>query len=169
MRHRPSLHNVTGRRSRLAERGVTLMELVTAIALMSIVTAMGVSQLPELIQSVDRNNARHELEFDVARAQSEAAAYGTRLVLAVGSGGTSYSMGFDNLPYAAVPAIEQHIFTRRMRNNMTLSTSQPVVFDSRGFLVDANGTLTTTTITVSHRGVPTLSAVLYPTGHIDFD
>jgi hypothetical protein len=136
---------------------------------LGVVMGIGAAQLPVLMESINRNNSRNEFEYDLARAQNEAASMGTRVVMTPAADGRSYQFGFDNLPYANPPVIEQPIFTRRLPTGITIGASQAVIFDSRGFLVNAEGNYTTTTITFLSGERHRETALIYPTGTIIFN
>jgi len=151
-----------------ASLGMTLLELLVAMGLFSVLAFAGAVQFGELMGSFNRNNARHELEFDVSRIRSEAGAEGTRVVLVIGADRSSYSVGFDRLPYASPPVIEVPLFRRNLPNDVTVAATQPLIFDSRGYVINEAGQLTNTVLTLSYQGTSYLTATVYPTGHVAF-
>lgn len=161
-------HRMFGTTQYPSEGGMTLLELLVAMGLFSILAFAGALQFGELVGSFNRNNARHDLEFDISRIRSEAGAEGTRVVLVVGATRTSYSIGFDRLPYASPPVIEVPLFRRNLPNDVTITGTQPLIFDSRGYVINEAGQLTNTVLTMSYQGRPYLTATVYPTGHVAF-
>lgn len=154
--------------SERASSGMTLLELLVAMGLFSVLAFAGALQFGELMGSFNRNNARHDLEFDVSRIRSEAGAEGTRVVLVIGADRSFYSVGFDRLPYASPPVIEVPLFRRNLPNDVTVTATQPLIFDSRGYVINEGGQLTNTVLTLAYQGANYLTATVYPTGHVAF-
>jgi type II secretory pathway pseudopilin PulG len=147
--------------------GMTMVEMIASLGIISIVGAIGIVNLPELTGSLDRNNLRHTLELDITRSQADASSMGSRVVFVFSNGGRTYRAGFDNLPYSDPPAIDTNIFTRTLKDSLAITPSQQIIFDSRGFLVNSLGQLTTTTVTVLRNGINTDTLTIYSTGTVE--
>lgn len=151
-----------------AASGFTMLEMVTTLFLLAIVTAVGILNFQPFRDSFRRHTTRQNLDFDIHRAREEAVKAGARGILTVNSGGTSYTVGLDVYPFNSTGTIETTLFTRNLPHNFTLSASQSIIFDSRGFLIDASGAVTNTTLTLSDHGTQYLSGTVYPTAYVNF-
>lgn len=137
------------------EIGFSLMEMLVTIALISIISAFAVPMLPDLNSTFNRMNARSYLHQDLKRAQAEAITQGCRGVFSVINAGASYVYGCDYLPYdtSTLPSPDVVSFTRNLPDDITMSTSTPPLFNSRGQSVEIGGAITNTTITLNeHEG-----------------
>lgn len=153
------------------QAGFTMIELVVTLSLLSIMMGLGYPSLAELRRSFVRNSAKQQLDFDIHRAKSEAVKVGARTVMTVSGGGSVYSLGYDYPPYNSPAAADsgQSIFVRNLPRSFSISLSQALIFDSRGYVVDGNGILSNVNTTLSDNGTAFLGATVFPTGYIQYN
>jgi Tfp pilus assembly protein FimT len=150
------------------QSGVSLLEILFTLFIITLASAIAGVNMPSIIRSFNRSAAVQSLTSDIVRARNEATKEGTRIVFSVAGDAKSYTVGYDYIPYSSPAAIDSGAtsFKQVLPNQVTLSASQTIIFNSRGYLVDVNGQLTTTTVTLSYRGVSFKTATIYPTGHV---
>ena len=85
------------------------------------------------------------------------------------SGGGAYNFGFDNVPFNDPASADSGIFRRVLPTNVTLSSTADIIFDSRGYLVDVDGDLTSATLTISFDSSSFCSGTLEATGNLELD
>lgn len=131
-------------------RGFTILELLVVMTLFAILAFIGLPSLSELSDSMNRANARSYLHQDLKRAQAETITQGCRGIVKIAPDGASYYFGCDYLDYdtAASPTPDKLIFTRYLPNRITVSSSGPVILNSRGQTVDINDIMTSLTLTL---------------------
>lgn len=147
------------------EHGFTVLELLVAVGLLSIVTGLGVANLSTLQDSVSRSNFINQLEGDLRYIRSKAVAEGVRGVLSLANDGSSYSVGIDELPfnYGSGEA-DTTIFTRTISSRDAFVVSSNIIFDNRGFLTTSAGDLTTLAVQVNRDDTTFCSGSIYPVG-----
>jgi prepilin-type N-terminal cleavage/methylation domain-containing protein len=148
------------------ERGFSILELCVVMAILAILAAIAVPDYSEVSGSFNRQASVSQVEFDLRRARAEALAAGTRGVVSIGGGGAQYSFGFDYLPYAEPAAAETEEFRRRLPAKITFSSSVELIFDSRGYLVDEDGNLTSAALSLSFDGTSFCSGTVLSTGTV---
>lgn len=153
-----------------SSRGFTLIELLIVVVMTSVLARIAYPSFAELRRSFVRNSMKQQLESDVHRVRTEAMRQGVRALLSTSGDGSSYSIGFDYAPYSSPVAIDAGsvIVTRRVANGFSLTVSQPLMFDSRGYGVDADGAPDVATYSLSDGTETFLSATVYPTGLIEY-
>lgn len=145
--------------------GFSPLELLVTMGIFTILSLMAATSLPVMKQSFDRKNARQQLEFDLRRAKNEAVSAGARGSLIFAADGKSYSFGIDISPYNNPAAADSVMFIRTLPTGITMTSNQAVLFNSRGYLIDINGALSTTTLILKENGTAFQSASVYPTGY----
>jgi prepilin-type N-terminal cleavage/methylation domain-containing protein len=149
---------------RTGNRGFSLLEILVVLALLGIIFVFASPQLSSSTPAVERANVFKELRFDISRARTEAAAKGVRTIIAIGEDGKSYSLGYDYLPYNDPIEADDSFLDVNLPNTVSLASSQTIIFDPRGFLVDATGTPTTTALTVACRSLANATILIHATG-----
>ena len=139
------------------------------MTILAVIASIAFPDYGELAASFNRQNALNQIEFDFRRARGEALSTGTRGIISFSSGGNVYSYGFDYVPYASPAAAESEEFRRELPANITVASDIPVLFDSRGYLVDVNGNLTTANLTLSYDGASFCTGSVLSTGTISFN
>jgi type II secretory pathway pseudopilin PulG len=156
-------------------KGLTLLEALVALAITSIVGVTTILSLPTIKAPFDRLNARAQLVQDLKRAQAEAVTVGCRGIFRVAANGESYSFGCDLLPYDEDNPPQEDVvsFSRSLPHLLTMSVSGPIIFNSRGNVVDPWGDMTNIAINLNQsvNGAPTsyVSATLLGTGALEFN
>lgn len=134
------------------QKGFTLLELMVVLSLTAILSVVGVSQLATMNSNAENSMAAQLFSTDIMRAKFEASSRGCRVIVKQAANGLSYTIGPDCSPYSAVPTADSILTIRFLPTNMLLSMPVPIIFDSRGFHIDVNGALTTTSATLSRSG-----------------
>jgi prepilin-type N-terminal cleavage/methylation domain-containing protein len=127
----------------LAQEGFTLIELVVVLTVLTVISSIAVSKFRPIESSFQRMNARSLLIQDLKRAQAEAITWGCRGIFAIADDSSGYSFGCDFLEYdtSTAPAADRVFFTRKMPTGISITASQPVIFNSRGQSVDLDGVM----------------------------
>ncbi|MCB0333338.1 MAG: GspH/FimT family protein [Bdellovibrionales bacterium] len=144
--------------------GFSILEMMVTVAIASLLAAAAIPQYVELQNSFERSMFIQQLDNDIRRARSEAQAQGMRGILAVSEEGTEYSIGTDGLPTSESATPDTIVLTRDLGSRNTVSLSDSIIFDGRGFLVDSDGEPTTITVTLSRDGEEFCSGSVYPVG-----
>ena len=126
------------------------MELTVTVSILLFFGAVAIPSYSEMNDSFDRNASRQQLDFDLKRLRNEAISNGSRGILTIAAGGTSYSYGFDELPYSNPPVADAVVIQRNLPGEITLTATQQVIYDTRGYLIDVNGNFTSSTLTLAH-------------------
>jgi prepilin-type N-terminal cleavage/methylation domain-containing protein len=131
-----------------ASLGMSLLELMVVLALISIVAAITLPQIPLLQESFSRIDAKAQLLQDLKRAQAQAITEGCRGVFRFAADSKSYSYGCDYLPYTTAnpPSPDTVVFMRKLPSRITIESDQPIIFNSRGQSVDIDYIISTNSI-----------------------
>jgi len=140
------------------------MELLVTVTIISIMTYIMIPGFSEIRASFDRSDARRQILLDIRRVQSEASSQGARGIIVIENAGESYSVGVDYEPFNDPPDYDTELYKRNLPNLITLSVSQDLLFDPRGYLIDSDGELTSSNVAIYHESAPVYSANVYPTG-----
>jgi len=151
------------------ESAFSVFEMLIVIALLSILTAVGVVNYSEFRNSFDRSNSIKQLEFDIRRAKTLAVKEGTRGILAMVDGGSSYTFGYDYLPFTAPAVADTQTFRQSLPSSVTVSFETPLIFDSRGYLIGEYGSLKSQKVTLSQNGSTFSVMEVFPTGAIQHE
>jgi len=151
------------------ESAFSIFEVMVVIALLAILTAVGVLNYSEFKDSFDRSNSLKQIEFDIRRAKAFAVKEGTRGILAPLNNGSSYSFGYDYLPFTVPAVADNQIFLQNLPGKVTVDFDSPLIFDSRGYLIDDFGALVTQKIELSQNGIQFAALEIFPTGAIEYD
>lgn len=158
-----------------APAAFTVMELMVAVAISAIVSVIVTPEFSKMVASFDRFNVRTDLIQDLKRAQAEALTQGCRGIFRIAANGKSYSFGCDYLEYDATnpPSADSVSFMRTLPNKITISTTSPLIFNSRGESVDVGNIISNNSISIytSEPGTPTAfaSGTILGTGVFSFD
>lgn len=157
------------------EIGFSVIDLVVAFAILTILGYFAVLEFRTTELSFERMNARSFVVQDLKRAQAETITQGCRGIMTVATDGRSYNFGCDYLSYDTnvPPQADALSFTRDLPDTITLSTSGQIIFNSRGQTVDAYDAMTTISLTLADKsggGSTTFaSGTLLGTGVFSFD
>jgi len=135
-------HAHTPLRARAAgAAGISLLEVLTVIAVVGIAMQMSFPVLSGVSASIERMNVRGYVLQDLRRAQAETVTHGCRGVFSLSTAGSSYSFGCDYLDYdpAGTPSPDVVIFRRTLPKGFSLTTDGPIIFNSRGQIVAVDG------------------------------
>jgi len=151
------------------EAAFSVFEMLIVIALLSILTAVGVVNYSEFRNSFDRSNSVKQVEFDIRRAKALAVKEGTRGILATTNGGSSYTFGYDYLPFSSPPVAGTQTFLQNLPSSVTVSFEAPLIFDSRGYLIGEFGSLQSQKVELSQNGSTFSVMEVFPTGAIQHE
>jgi Tfp pilus assembly protein FimT len=122
-------------------KGLTLIEIMTVVAMAIIMTAVAFPKLKETRRAASMQSAKTQVESYLAVARSVAIRNGVRAFL-IRDGNTIRIMA-DSLNGTIVTVVRP--IQLDSVSNVTLSTSSPaadtIVYDSRGIAVSLNGTV----------------------------
>lgn len=149
---------------RSANKGYSLVELMVALSLSGIVAGIFSLQLDTFYWNSQESRVTETFRADVRRSQAEAQAQGGRIIIAAANSGNSYSIGLDLSPYDSTGIADSTINTRDLPDGFVINVGSGLIFDPRGFVIDATGALTTTSITLQRNGVTFLATGINPAG-----
>jgi type II secretory pathway pseudopilin PulG len=147
-----------------AQSGSTIFELIITLAVSSILASVALLGFSAVRSSFEKSESRSQLQADLKVLRNSAIEHGARAFLIVNQTGTSYSAALDYAPYSASPVAERILFSRPLPSGITLSVPSGILVNSKGFTISNDGSITTSTITLSLHSQLFVSATLYPTG-----
>lgn len=166
------------------QSGLTLVELLITISLIGIFAGVAILGFQSMRESYERMDVLTVFANDISLARLKSVTEGGRGILVVDSGANSYSFGYDYLfpDYSTVPPIiydpTGYEFTTELPDGFEISivlegsapaVHTPVIFDSKGRVIDEFGVLRSHTITLTKDGVAYRTAVLSPGGVLTFN
>lgn len=131
------------------QRAFSLIEMLITIMLIGIITAIAFPAYQGLNRALKRSNAVKQVEFDLRRLQAEALARGVRAIFQLAEDGREYRAGFDYLPYTSPPEIDQELYSFELPSTVIISGPSAVIFDSRGFSINSEGTSTSAQLSLA--------------------
>lgn len=146
------------------ELGFSALEVLVVLAITSIVLATALPDFHALTSSFNRRDSLDVLVSDLQRARSEAVAEGARTIVTVNAGTDGYVVGIDRVPYSVLENPDEVLFTRDFPANVNVGGVAQLIFDSRGYLVDASGTPTSATATITFDGDTYATVSAYSSG-----
>ena len=149
--------------------GYTLLEVLLTVLIFSVLLALAAPSMRELQGSVRRVGVERQLMSDLQRLRGDAGARGTRGVFTVLPGGESYAYGLDWLPFNRPAAVDGDGTLRTLPPGMAIEPEGTLIFDARGFLVDAEERPASASLTLSHDGYAFAVGTVLPTGALEFD
>ena len=144
-----------------------MLELLVVLATFSIISAIGASNLPSARSSFVRADARQQFKSDLQRMRAEAQASGGRILLTFNAAHSGYSVGVDYRPFSLSSVPDEILFQRKFESEISIASTHQIIFDPRGLLVDSNGDLTTSVLSIGYEGIQFVSGTLYSTGYWD--
>lgn len=147
-----------------SERGFSLSELIVTLCVAGIFMGIAVPSFSVLTKAQSKRAARESFEAFVKQAQATAMTRGARVILTSRSSGRYYTLGIDYPPYnspANPDATSRRLY---LPKNVSVTTSQRIIFSSRGQLISASGAANSSNINMTIGGTSFASATLYSTG-----
>lgn len=148
-------------------QGFSLYEVLGVMTILGLLSVTGLQQYAVTLQSFRKMEAIQKFKSDVRRAKLESLAQGGHGALISDSGINGYRMGIDYFPYGSSPAIENELFAASLNERILLSLSAPLIFDSRGFMIDETGVPTSAAFSFSYDGVDYCSGTIYSSGVVE--
>jgi len=152
-----------------SENGATLFEVMATALVFVALSALAVPNLVELKGSFERHRGKAEFQSAIREAKARAVSEGTRAILNVSTDGASYTFGFDLVPFNDPPKEDSTESIRDLPENVTLSLSNPVVFNSQGYLIDETGSLANVNAELKYFGDTYCKATVYASGYTDYN
>lgn len=149
------------------QAGFTLLELLVAVSVFSILIAIALPVNRELTESNRRNQAVRDMRADIARAQVRSLETGSRGIFTITNSGQSYTFGLDVYPYNNYFVAETTEFVRDFPTGITVAVDAGIIFDSRGYVINQSNLLVTRSIILSNNGLPYTTLSLFPTGVLE--
>ena len=159
---------ITGAVIRPSDAGFSMIETLVTLTIMMILAATAIPGYMEMNAASQRGNRLHEVEFDLRRARNEAIARGSRVVFQTSADGKSYTLGFDDLPYNSPASEDETLIARTLGEIVSISANTTLIFDSRGFLVNESGVLTTGALELRSNADIFSTCSISPTGVVSF-
>ena len=137
------------------QSGLTLLELMVALAVVGIMAAVAAPSLAKVIPHVKLNSAASQLtnDLNIARYRGISGNFKTRVVF--NTGNSTYTRWIDKNRNGAFDAGEQDILNRDMPSGVTFvvaSTAPYVEFDPTGTAADGTAGVTDIPVTLSGSG-----------------
>ena len=157
------------------ERGYSLMELLVAMGMFSILVALALPRYMEFNKSYNREHARTLFIHDLKRAQAETITQGCRGIFTIAPDAHSYSYGCDYLSYDTnnPPTYDVVKFTRVLPTGVSLSFDNTLIINSQGKIVDTDGILDTRSVTLLQQeggtNVPFTTGTILATGLLNYN
>ena len=147
------------RRTTAAARGFTLIELMIAIAVLGILTAIGMPSFLQMMRNRQIQNGAETLVNGIQRARAEAVARNANVQFVLGAG-ASWTVDYVTKPVAADPVLDQRnsaegaadvTLTALASDGATAATR--ITFNSVGQVVsNANGSLALARVDIASTG-----------------
>ena len=119
--------------------GFTVMELLVAISVLAVLTALSIVSYKSLNDSYKHLDVKSTFQHDLQRAQFLAIKEGCRGILSFSS--DSYSFGCDYLAHDSniPPSPDTNLFVRNLPSYISGSSDNIIIFDYQGRVVDVYG------------------------------
>jgi len=151
------------------EHGASIIEILASVSILTTMIATGVPQTTALWETFEGSKAVKQFVINVRRARIESLTAGTRGVLKVDVDADGFSFGIDAAPYSNPALSDYSVFRENLGESITLNTSDTLIFDSRGFLVDVDGDPTTAAFSISVKGDLFASGTISSSGRVDIN
>lgn len=147
---------------RWQSKGFTLVEVLVAISICGILTVLAVPGMMEMNHAFRRLEAKRAVRGDLAYLRSLALKEGGRAALTPAAGGYKLTLGYS--PFSSYPGTSQDVLTRSLPQGVSLSTSDSIVFDSQGRLINASGAISSASVSLEMEGASFETVLIYPIG-----
>ncbi len=147
--------------------GFTLFEMLVVLFIVGLGLLTAGINFPEVFHAFSRNDARRIVLDDIERARQEAVTRGAITFFDILPGSNQFTINVDNFPYANPWSSDIKIIQHELPGGVTIELDKDIAFDSRGYVTDNQGDLTTIHLTLKLNGEPFYSGIIYPTGYVD--
>lgn len=152
-----------------SERGFSLSELIATLCIAGIFMGIAVPSFSVLTKAQSKRAAREAFESFLKQAQTTAMTRGARVILTSQSSGSYYTLGTDYPPYNSPVNPDSTTLRLYLPKNVSITTSQRIIFSSRGQLVNSAGQANSSNINMSIGGSSFASGTLYSTGALIYN
>jgi len=152
-----------------SEKGFSLSELIVTLCVAGIFMGIAVPSFSVLTKAQSKRAARESFEAFLKRAQATAMTRGARVILTSRSSGSYYTFGLDYPPYNTPVNPDSTSLRLYLPKNVSITTSQRIIFSSRGQLINSTGAANSSNINMSVGGSSFASATLYSTGALIYN
>ena len=142
------------------------MEYMVVLSLSLMFVAIAVPNFVMLDASFRRSVARTQIQGDLVYIRSMALKEGGRAALIPSADGTSYTVEIGHAPYAGFPGTETEVVRKSLPSGTAIRTVGPLVFDSRGHLIDSSGNMKGASVILSWKKKDYATVSLCPVGFI---
>ncbi len=165
------------------DSGFSLLELLVVVALMGIFAGISTLGFQKVRESYSRMDVLSTFANDVSLARLQAVSEGGRGIMILNADQDEYSFGYDYLEYDVTAPITydtailtSHQFTTVLPDNFTMTITDatdpsvytPIIFDSKGKVIDELGLLRSHTVTFYYNGTLYKQATITPGGALTF-
>jgi Tfp pilus assembly protein FimT len=144
--------------------GFSVIESIIVIAITAILVSTALPDFVAISASFNRREALEIFVADLRRARLEAVAGGARVIVDVNTSGDGYTVGIDRIPYSSTQTPDASLFVRNLPSNINIGTVSQLIFDSRGYLVNATGIPTSLTASLDFNGSSYSTVSAYSSG-----
>lgn len=124
-------------------KGFTLTETIFTLGLLGILINIGVTQAYSFSRVFQNLNVQTKLKEGIYLAQNYATKESCRVVLSINSSYDKLSYGCDYAPYdnSVKPVPDQIVKEINFDSGYKVTSLSSIIFDSRGFLINKNGSI----------------------------
>jgi hypothetical protein len=160
--------------NRYSQSGITLLDIMIAMGIFSIIIGMSLPKLTELRLSYDRYYGRQILESTILKGKARTLEWGARGIMTFIDGGTRLSYGLDFLPYSETFVADDILFSNDLPETINMEVTNPlaatkIIFDSRGFIIDEDGEYISPRVDLMQGGKIYCIIELYTAGSLHFE
>ena len=153
----------------ISERGFSLSELIATLCVAGVLMAVAVPSFSALTKAQSKRAARESFEAFLKRAQTTAMTRGARVIITSQSAGTYYTFGMDYPPYNTPVNPDAISLRLYLPKNVSITSSNRIIFDSRGQLITSGGVPNSSNINMNISGTGYASGILYSTGALIYN
>jgi prepilin-type N-terminal cleavage/methylation domain-containing protein len=147
------------------EQAFTLIEILVVLSILGVLSLMGMSRMFELQSSFRRHEARQMFLSDIKRARAAALSQGARVHI-LPTTANEYEIGVEYRPYEATPSADSILFRRDLGSSVEMVLSDTISFDSRGYLIDEDGEMTSVTFSLTDQGAEFEAGTIFALGGV---
>ena len=152
----------------LNQKGMGIFDLLVTMGILGIIAAIAIPDQSESRGAMNRAMAIAQFDTAITRARAEAVASGARTVFEISVSENAYRVGLDFAPYQVTPTIEEERYVGTLPGDVTMQSSADIIFDPRGYLIDATGATVQLDITFLENGTSYKTGTLFGAGYFEY-